>query len=144
MPALKKDRLDDAWSPSETVDPAEVARFEALAEQWWNPQGVFRPVHAFNAIRCDYIIDVIARHFDRASRGQPDLRGLRIVDVGCGAGLLCEPLADLGAAVVGIDAAARNIAITPRKPDAGSTIVISSHGISPKRVSALTSCSTRK
>jgi 2-polyprenyl-6-hydroxyphenyl methylase/3-demethylubiquinone-9 3-methyltransferase len=109
-----KDGLDDAWPAAATVDPVEVARFDALAEEWWNPQGAFKPVHAFNAARRDYIIDVIDRHFVRDTQGPADFRGLRILDVGCGAGLLCEPLADLGAEMVGIDAAARNIAIARR------------------------------
>ena len=108
---LVKDRLDRPWTRSKTVDPTEVARFTALAEEWWNPVGKFRPIHKFNPVRRDYIVQRIARHFDRDTTHGAAFAGLRILDVGCGAGLLCEPLAELGAVVVGIDATARNIEI---------------------------------
>ncbi len=93
------------------MDPKEIARFESLAEEWWKPDGKFRTVHAFNAARRDYIIDRICRRFARDVRDQDALAELSILDVGCGAGLLCEPLAARGADVVGIDPTARHIAI---------------------------------
>ena len=93
------------------MDPKEIARFESLAEEWWKPDGKFRTVHAFNAARRDYIIDRICRRFARDDGDQGGLAGLSVLDVGCGAGLLCEPLAARGADVVGIDPTARNIAI---------------------------------
>ena len=108
---LAKDRLDRPWPNAKTVDPDEIARFTALAEEWWNPEGRFRPIHRFNPVRRDYIVDRIARHFGRNPGDETALAGLRILDVGCGAGLLCEPLAERGAEVVGIDATARNIEI---------------------------------
>lgn len=108
---LSKDRLGRPWPQSKTVDPNEIARFTALAEEWWNPNGKFRPIHMFDPVRRDYIADRIARHFRRDSEDEAALAGLSILDVGCGAGLLCEPLAERGAHVVGIDATARNIEI---------------------------------
>lgn len=108
---LSKDRLGRPWPQSKTVDPEEIARFTALAEEWRNPNGKFRPIHRFNPVRRDYIVDRIIRHFGRDGRDEAGFTGLKILDVGCGAGLLCEPLAERGAQVVGIDATARNIEI---------------------------------
>jgi len=99
------------WPHAKTVDPEEIARFTVLAEEWWNPNGKFRPIHRFNPVRRDYILDRVTQHFDRDHDNHAALAGLRILDVGCGAGLLCEPLAERGAKVVGIDATARNIEI---------------------------------
>ncbi len=108
---LLRDRLSQPWPHAETVDPEEIARFTALADEWWDPKGKFRPIHRFNPVRQDYILDRIARHFHRDRNHDAALSGLRILDVGCGAGLLCEPLAERGAKVVGIDATARNVEI---------------------------------
>jgi 2-polyprenyl-6-hydroxyphenyl methylase/3-demethylubiquinone-9 3-methyltransferase len=111
MAMIVKDRLDAPWGSASTVDPEEIARFNALAQEWWNPRGRFQPIHDFNEVRCGYIIDRIAGHF---RRNCDTLDELRILDVGCGAGLICEPLAERKASVVGIDAAARNIEIAKR------------------------------
>ena len=108
---LFRDRLSEPWSHAETVEPAEIERFTALAEEWWNPDGKFRPIHQFNPVRRDYIIDRLSRHFHGNGMKRDGLGGLKVLDVGCGAGLLCEPLAERGAKVVGIDATARNIEI---------------------------------
>ncbi|NMA97115.1 MAG: bifunctional 2-polyprenyl-6-hydroxyphenol methylase/3-demethylubiquinol 3-O-methyltransferase UbiG [Phyllobacteriaceae bacterium] len=94
-----------------TVNDAEIAKFVAMAEEWWDPKGKFKPLHTFNPVRLAYIRDNIARHFGRDSHSIRPFEGLRILDVGCGGGLLCEPLTRLGATVVGVDAAERNIAI---------------------------------
>ena len=94
-----------------TVDPAEVAKFEAMAEDWWDPGGKFKPLHMLNPCRLDYITAQIAAEFDRDLSGPAPFSGLRLLDIGCGGGLLAEPMARLGAAVVGADAAERNIPV---------------------------------
>jgi 2-polyprenyl-6-hydroxyphenyl methylase/3-demethylubiquinone-9 3-methyltransferase len=97
--------------PPSTVDEAEVARFSAIAAEWWDPVGKFRPLHRLNPVRIAYIRDALARRFGRDPLLPQPLAGLRLVDIGCGGGLLSEPLARLGAEVVGVDAAERNIKI---------------------------------
>ncbi|MCZ8078077.1 MAG: bifunctional 2-polyprenyl-6-hydroxyphenol methylase/3-demethylubiquinol 3-O-methyltransferase UbiG [Rhodobacteraceae bacterium] len=94
-----------------TVDPAEVAKFEAMAVEWWDPNGKFKPLHMLNPCRLDYITQQIAAEFDRDLTQPLPFKGLRILDIGCGGGLLSEPMARLGADVVGADAAARNIPV---------------------------------
>ncbi len=94
-----------------TVDAAEIARFSALAEAWWDPDGQFRPLHLFNPVRIEFIRDTILEHLGREGGGLRPLQGVRLVDIGCGGGLLCEPLTRLGATVSGIDAAQRNIEV---------------------------------
>ena len=94
-----------------TVDPAEVAKFEAMAAEWWNPHGKFKPLHMLNPCRLDYITSQIAAEFGRDLSETRPLAGLRLLDIGCGGGLLSEPMARLGAEVVGADAAARNIPV---------------------------------
>lgn len=108
---LAKDKLVGEWASAKTTDPEEVARFNRLAEEWWDPKGKFRPIHKFNPVRRDYIISRVANHFGRRLDRVDNLSRLSILDVGCGAGLLCEPLAMKGARVVGIDAAVRNIEV---------------------------------
>ena len=94
-----------------TVDPAEVAKFEAMAAEWWNPAGKFKPLHMLNPCRLDYITSQISAEFDRDLAHPAPFAGLRLLDIGCGGGLLSEPMARLGARVVGADAAARNIPV---------------------------------
>ena len=94
-----------------TIDPAEVAKFEAMAAEWWDPNGKFRPLHLMNPCRLDYITSQIAAEFNRDLKTANPLTGLRILDIGCGGGLLSEPMARLGATVVGADAAPRNIPV---------------------------------
>ena len=94
-----------------TVDRAEIAKFEAMAEAWWDPTGKFRPLHRLNPIRIGFIRDRLAERVGRSPLEPEPLRGLSILDIGCGGGLLAEPLARLGATVTGIDAAERNIDI---------------------------------
>lgn len=94
-----------------TVDPAEVAKFQAMAAEWWDPDGKFKPLHMLNPCRLDYICAQIAAEFGRDLTGDQPFAGLRILDIGCGGGLLSEPMARLGADVVGADAAERNIPV---------------------------------
>ncbi len=94
-----------------TVDPAEVAKFEAMAAEWWDVNGKFKPLHMLNPCRLDYITLQIAAEFGRDLANALPFKGLRILDIGCGGGLLSEPMARLGADVVGADAAARNIPV---------------------------------
>ena len=94
-----------------TIDPAEVAKFEAMAAEWWDPHGKFKPLHMLNPCRLDYICAQIAAEFDRSLKSPQPFRDLRILDIGCGGGLLSEPMARLGADVVGADAAERNIPV---------------------------------
>lgn len=98
-------------APQSTVDPAEVAKFEAMAAEWWDPKGKFKPLHMLNPCRLDYIATQIAAEFDRDLTSQTPFAGLRLLDIGCGGGLLSEPMARLGAEVVGADAAERNIPV---------------------------------
>jgi 2-polyprenyl-6-hydroxyphenyl methylase / 3-demethylubiquinone-9 3-methyltransferase len=89
---------------SSTVDAAEIAHFDALAQTWWDPHGEMRALHMINPPRLGYIRDAACRHFGRDPKRLDCLAGLRILDIGCGAGVLSEPLARIGAAVVGADA----------------------------------------
>lgn len=98
-------------APNTTVDPSEVAKFEAMAAEWWDPNGKFKPLHMLNPCRLNYIISQIAAEYDRVPEQELPFKGLRILDIGCGGGLLCEPMARLGATVVGVDAAERNIPV---------------------------------
>ncbi|MEM6464907.1 MAG: bifunctional 2-polyprenyl-6-hydroxyphenol methylase/3-demethylubiquinol 3-O-methyltransferase UbiG [Pseudomonadota bacterium] len=94
-----------------TVEPSEIAKFEAMAAEWWDPNGKFKPLHMLNPCRLDYITDQIAAQFNRDLSAERPFEGLRILDIGCGGGLLSEPMARLGATVVGADAAERNIPV---------------------------------
>jgi 2-polyprenyl-6-hydroxyphenyl methylase / 3-demethylubiquinone-9 3-methyltransferase len=93
-----------------TVDEREVARFAAMAAEWWDPRGRMGMLHKLNPTRLAYIRDTACRHFGRDPKARKCLQGLRVLDIGCGAGILCEPLCRLGAAVVGADPAEANIA----------------------------------
>ena len=96
---------------TKTVDPNEVAKFEAMAAEWWDTEGMFKPLHMLNPCRLDYITDQIAVEFARDLTTKLPFKGLRILDIGCGGGLLSEPMTRLGATVVGADAAAGNIPV---------------------------------
>jgi 2-polyprenyl-6-hydroxyphenyl methylase/3-demethylubiquinone-9 3-methyltransferase len=94
-----------------TINDDEVAKFQAMAAEWWDPNGKFKPLHMMNPIRLDYIVSQIALENDRNIKTPKPFAGLRILDIGCGGGLLSEPMARLGADVVGADAAAGNIPV---------------------------------
>jgi 2-polyprenyl-6-hydroxyphenyl methylase/3-demethylubiquinone-9 3-methyltransferase len=93
-----------------SIDPDEIAKFAALAEAWWDPQGKFRPLHKLNPTRIAFIRDQVIGRRDRAPQVERPLAGLSLLDIGCGGGLLSEPMARLGAAVTGIDPSERSIA----------------------------------
>lgn len=103
------DSGNGARAPS--VDTAEVANFEALAAQWWDPDGPFRPLHRFNPVRVGYIRDHAAAHYRRAPLSSRPLAGLSLLDIGTGGGLVAEPMARLGAKVTGIDPSQKNVGI---------------------------------
>lgn len=94
-----------------TIDQSEVDRFSKMAAEWWSPDGKFKPLHKFNPVRLTYIRDHAAKHFDRNPHDQKPLEGLRLLDIGCGGGLLCEPMTRMGANVVGADASETNIEV---------------------------------
>ncbi len=96
-------------SSSVTLDEEQVANFAAMADEWWDPHGKFRPLHELNPVRLTFIRDSLCAHFGRDARAPHALKGLAIADIGCGGGLLCEPMARLGATVTGLDPAEESI-----------------------------------
>ena len=112
-------QTNHAGASGSTVDPAEVAKFSKLSDEWWDPKGKMAPLHKINPLRLGYIRDAACRKFDRNVRSLSCLSGLRILDIGCGAGLLCEPFTRLGAQVIGIDPSETNIAAAKLHADKG-------------------------
>ena len=106
-----------------TIDAAEVDKFDRLAAEWWNPNGKMKPLHKFNPVRLTYLRQTLCRHFDRDPKLETPLEGLRIADIGCGGGLLSEPLARMGAEVVGIDAATTNVEVARRHAEQSGVAV---------------------
>ena len=98
-------------SSTSSVDTAEIERFSRLASTWWDPRGPMAPLHKLNPVRLGYIRDKATAHFGRDPKKLDCLKGLRMLDIGCGAGILSEPLARLGAAMVGADPSEENIAV---------------------------------
>ncbi len=101
--------MSDVTSSQSTIDASEVARFSALAAEWWNPHGKFGVLHKFNPVRLRFIREHAVRHFRRDEKSVTPFEGLRLLDIGCGGGLLSEPMARLGFSVVGADASEKNI-----------------------------------
>ena len=93
-----------------TINKKEIEKFSKMAEEWWNPDGKFKPLHKFNPIRITYIKNYIIKKFKTKNIKKP-LEKVKILDIGCGGGLLCEPMKRLGADIVGIDASTKNIEI---------------------------------
>ena len=114
---------ESAHIPASTVDPAEVERFARIAGEWWDPRGKFAPLHRLNPVRLGFIRDRAAAHWQRDPLSGTPLQGLSVLDIGCGGGLICEPMARLGATVTGIDAAERNVAVA-RLHAAGQELAI--------------------
>ncbi|MEO1554426.1 MAG: bifunctional 2-polyprenyl-6-hydroxyphenol methylase/3-demethylubiquinol 3-O-methyltransferase UbiG, partial [Pseudomonadota bacterium] len=92
-----------------SIDPSEVAKFTAIAAEWWDPKGKFKPLHKFNPVRLGFIRDTIEMHFDLLPEARKPFDGLRILDIGCGGGLVSEPMCRLGAEMVSVDASEANI-----------------------------------
>jgi 2-polyprenyl-6-hydroxyphenyl methylase/3-demethylubiquinone-9 3-methyltransferase len=106
-----------------TIDQSEVDRFSAMAAEWWSPTGKFKPLHKFNPVRLAYIRDKAAETFGRDVRSPRPLEGLRVLDIGCGGGLLSEPVARMGASVVGADPSEKNIGIASTHAKASGVAV---------------------
>ena len=98
----------DAQAKS-SIDPADVARFSKIAAEWWDPRGKFAPLHKFNPVRLGFIREQALYRFKREAKARRPFEGLRLLDIGCGGGLLCEPMTRLGFQVTGVDASERNI-----------------------------------
>lgn len=98
---------DTTFRPS--IDPDEVAKFSAMAAEWWDPKGKFRPLHKFNPVRLGFIRDTIEAHFQLSPSARRPFEGLRVLDIGCGGGLVSEPMTRLGASVTAVDASEANI-----------------------------------
>ncbi|MEC9367431.1 MAG: bifunctional 2-polyprenyl-6-hydroxyphenol methylase/3-demethylubiquinol 3-O-methyltransferase UbiG [Pseudomonadota bacterium] len=107
MPAMNGEGTEGV---DPTFDPEEVARFEAMARDWWDPDGKFRPLHQLNPVRLKFIRDALCTRFNRDPNAALSLDGLKVLDVGCGGGLVAEPLCRLGAKVTGIDPSPDTIA----------------------------------
>jgi 2-polyprenyl-6-hydroxyphenyl methylase / 3-demethylubiquinone-9 3-methyltransferase len=110
---LRKD-VKKSTPTGSTADPAEIARFDKLAEEWWKPDGTFKVVHAFNRVRVAHISERLPELLGREPQEKGSLADVKIVDVGCAAGLVTEPLSRLGACILGIDASERNVQIARR------------------------------
>ena len=98
-------------TPTSSLDEGEIAKFSAIADEWWDPNGKFAPLHKFNPVRLNFIRSTAASHFERSAGVVRCFEGLTLLDVGCGGGLLCEPMARLGFAVTGIDPSQRNVSV---------------------------------
>ena len=101
--------IDTAAPHQPSLDPAEVEKFSRMAAEWWNPKGKFGVLHVFNPVRLDYIKEQVTARLGRDPLTRQPFEGLRFLDIGCGGGLLCEPMARLGATVVGVDPSEKNI-----------------------------------
>lgn len=104
-------RTDNRIMTDTTINPDEIEKFAAMADEWWDPKGKFKPLHKFNPMRLGYVRDKVISHFSKDGTLRRPLDGIRILDIGCGGGLLSEPLTRLGATMVGIDAGEKNIRI---------------------------------
>ena len=111
-----------------SVDPAEMASFARMAENWWDADGPFKPLHIMNEARLGFIKDTLCEHFHRDPEVELPLKGLRILDIGCGGGLLCEPMTRLGASVTGVDALEKNLKTAKTHADQAGLEIDYRHG----------------
>jgi 2-polyprenyl-6-hydroxyphenyl methylase / 3-demethylubiquinone-9 3-methyltransferase len=114
---------DTMSAQKNNIDPREVERFAALSAKWWDTEGEFRPLHLIGAARLAFIRKAVGAHFMLDSRKLRILEGLRVLDVGCGGGLICEPLTRLGGRVTGIDAGQQNIAVARAHAEANGLTI---------------------
>ncbi|MEM7729531.1 MAG: bifunctional 2-polyprenyl-6-hydroxyphenol methylase/3-demethylubiquinol 3-O-methyltransferase UbiG [Pseudomonadota bacterium] len=123
---------DDASAPEQltsvSVDPREMESFSRMAHDWWNPDGMFRPLHVMNGARIDLIKQAVCDHYGRDPDAERPLEGLRLLDIGCGGGLLCEPMVRLGAIVTGVDALERNVKTAKTHAEQVGLVVDYRHG----------------
>ena len=117
-------RIYESDSQNTTASEKEVAQFEALADQWWDAKGDFAPLHKINPVRLAFIRDHLCAYFDRDFKQKRSLKNLSIIDIGCGGGLICEPLTRLGAQVTGIDAGEQNINVAKLHANQSSLDII--------------------
>jgi 2-polyprenyl-6-hydroxyphenyl methylase / 3-demethylubiquinone-9 3-methyltransferase len=127
--------MEPQLSPAGTIDEEEVARFSRISGQWWDPHGPMAALHKFNPVRLAYIRDRAAAHFGRDPKRLDSLAGLRLLDIGCGGGILSEPLARLGATLVGADPSDSNIAVAQQHA-AQSGLSIDYRGTSAEALAA--------
>jgi len=121
---------------SVSVDPREMESFSRMAHDWWNPDGMFRPLHVMNGARLSLIKDTVCDHFLRDPDQERPLEGLRVLDIGCGGGLLCEPMVRLGATVTGVDALEKNVKTAKTHAKQGGIEVDYRHGTIEQMVEA--------
>lgn len=121
---------------SVSVDPREMESFSRMAHDWWNPDGMFRPLHVMNGARLSLIKETVCDHFLRDPDQDRPLEGLRILDIGCGGGLLCEPMVRLGATVTGVDALEKNVKTAKTHAKQGGVEVDYRHGTIEQMVEA--------
>src|ERR1700683_1125009 len=110
-------------STADTVDPAEIARFGAQAASWWDPAGSFGPLHRLNPARLHFIRKALVDHFGRDSRSLRPFEGLSLADIGCGGGLIAEPMARLGFSVTAVDADAETVAVARAHADSSGLAI---------------------
>lgn len=108
---MRNSEGDHNQLPASTVDESEIEKFARISQSWWDLEGPFKPLHALNPARLTYIRDQLCEHFALDQRVLKPLAGLKILDIGCGGGLLCEPLSRMGAEITGVDAAEENIKV---------------------------------
>lgn len=127
-PRKPKTDPGQASGPAYSVDPADVARFSALAETWWDPKGPFAPLHRFNPVRLGFIRREALARFGRDGTARRPFEGLRLLDIGCGGGLLSEPMARLGFDVTAVDASEQNIGTARMHAEAQGLTIDFRHG----------------